>query len=86
MKYFVIAFQIEGECLQVSNVFRATGTIGVRLSSDLPPKSRKAVGYWLLTCSGMVFVAVVLGSVVVYYVILIGVCIVLKEIIKKTVR
>ncbi|XP_055603426.1 cytochrome c oxidase assembly protein COX15 homolog [Uranotaenia lowii] len=30
---------------------------------DVAEKGRKAVGYWLLGCSGMVFVAVVLGGV-----------------------
>ncbi|KRT84831.1 hypothetical protein AMK59_253 [Oryctes borbonicus] len=35
----------------------------MQLSSDVNVKGRKAVGYWLLTCSGMVFGAVVLGGV-----------------------
>lgn len=42
---------------------RGSGTITLRLASNSSQKGKKAVGYWLLTCSGMVFVAVVLGGV-----------------------
>ncbi|KAK9719812.1 Cytochrome oxidase assembly protein [Popillia japonica] len=41
---------------------RRTGTTSVLLSSNATVNGKKAVGYWLLTCSGMVFVAVVLGG------------------------
>uniref|UniRef100_A0A182RPD4 Cytochrome c oxidase assembly protein subunit 15 n=1 Tax=Anopheles funestus TaxID=62324 RepID=A0A182RPD4_ANOFN len=34
--------------------------------SSVPEKGTKSVGYWLLGCSGMVFVAVVLGGIVYY--------------------
>ncbi|GAB0094925.1 COX15 [Sergentomyia squamirostris] len=37
--------------------------ITLRRTANLPEKTRKSVGYWLLGCSGMVFVAVVLGGV-----------------------
>ncbi|KAJ8920500.1 hypothetical protein NQ315_005369 [Exocentrus adspersus] len=49
--------------LKITNALRSTGTVAIRLSSDVSNKGKKAVGYWLLTCSGMVFVAVVLGGV-----------------------
>ncbi|XP_030756700.1 cytochrome c oxidase assembly protein COX15 homolog [Sitophilus oryzae] len=42
---------------------RSNGTVLLRLTSNSPQKSSKTVGYWLLTCSGMVFVAVILGGV-----------------------
>ncbi|XP_030746380.1 cytochrome c oxidase assembly protein COX15 homolog [Sitophilus oryzae] len=42
---------------------KSNGTVLLRLTSNLPQKSSKTVGYWLLTCSGMVFVAVILGGV-----------------------
>lgn len=48
--------------LQLVNFLRGSGTISLRLNSDVS-KGRKAVGYWLLSCSGMVFVAVILGGV-----------------------
>lgn len=62
--------------------------MAVRLSAEnaSATKYKKAVGYWLLSCSGMVFVAVVLGTIVAYYVVLISVCIVLREVVKTTVR
>lgn len=66
---------------------RGTSTVAaVRLASDVSPRAKKTVGYWLLGCSGMVFVAVVLGMTVCYYIVLLSICIVLDEIIKKTVR
>ncbi|RZC37712.1 cytochrome c oxidase assembly protein COX15 -like [Asbolus verrucosus] len=34
-----------------------------RFCSNAPQKGKRSVGYWLMTCSGMVFVAVVLGGV-----------------------
>ncbi|KAF7272489.1 hypothetical protein GWI33_014726 [Rhynchophorus ferrugineus] len=37
--------------------------VSQRFSASSPQKGSKSVGYWLLTCSGMVFVAVVLGGV-----------------------
>ncbi|XP_066149487.1 heme A synthase COX15 [Euwallacea fornicatus] len=40
-----------------------SSAISLRLASDSSQKSQKTVGYWLMTCSGMVFVAVVLGGV-----------------------
>ncbi|VEN57406.1 unnamed protein product [Callosobruchus maculatus] len=40
---------------------RGSGTVAVRLGSNASNKGQKAVGYWLLTCSGMVLGAVVLG-------------------------
>nr|XP_022904199.1 cytochrome c oxidase assembly protein COX15 homolog [Onthophagus taurus] len=42
---------------------RQSGTISLRLKSDSSTKGKKAVGYWLMTCGGMVFGAVVLGGV-----------------------
>lgn len=66
-------------------LFRQCGTAALRLSSDVSQKGKKAVGYWLLTCSGMVFVAVVLG-IVAYVVLLASICVVLKEVIKKTIK
>ncbi|CAG9766770.1 unnamed protein product [Ceutorhynchus assimilis] len=42
---------------------RGSGTVTFRLASDSTQKGRKSVGYWLVACSGMVFVAVVLGGV-----------------------
>lgn len=47
---------------------------------------KKAVGWWLVGCSGMVFVAVVLGGTVIYGLIMLCVIIVLDKIISRTVR
>ncbi|CAH2002494.1 unnamed protein product [Acanthoscelides obtectus] len=64
---------------------RGSGTVAVRLGSDAANKGQKAVGYWLLTCSGMVLGAVVLGTTI-YFFVLVSICMVLKEVIKKTVK
>ncbi|XP_026744415.1 cytochrome c oxidase assembly protein COX15 homolog isoform X1 [Trichoplusia ni] len=51
--------------LRLSDLLKPQNII-VRFCSNAPkpkPKSTKAVGYWLLGCSGMVFTAVVLGGV-----------------------
>lgn len=44
-------------------VFRGSGTVAVRLASDVPKTGQKAVGIWLMGCGAMVFIAVVLGGV-----------------------
>lgn len=46
----------------------------------------KSVGWWLVGCSGMVFVAVILGGTVVYGLILMSLMIVISEIIPRTIR
>jgi hypothetical protein len=46
----------------------------------------KAVGWWLVGCSGMVFVAVILGGTVVYGLLVVAVLCVISEIIPRTVR
>lgn len=45
------------------DLLRKGNIIAVSFASKTAQKSDKAVGKWLLTCSGMVFVAVVLGGV-----------------------
>lgn len=67
------------------NVLRGTTTTAVRLGADVSNKGSKTVGYWLLGCSGMVMVAVVLG-ITIYFIMFFSICIVLKEVIKKTVK
>lgn len=47
---------------------------------------QKVVGWWLVGCSGMVFVAVVLGGTCVYGLIMLCLVIVLDKIIQRTVR
>lgn len=47
-------------------------------------KPKKVVGYWLLGCSGMVFVAVILGVTIAYAVVLSCVCHVISLIIPMT--
>lgn len=49
-------------CLE-KNILNQRNTIAVSFASKPAPKSDKIVGKWMLTCSGMVFVAVVLGGV-----------------------
>lgn len=51
-----------------------------------PEKSKKIVGYWLLGCSGMVFTAVVLGGVFVYFVLLLSICTVLEKYLVYTTK
>ncbi|RVE49222.1 hypothetical protein evm_006114 [Chilo suppressalis] len=56
-----------GNCNRLQNRISEllkTNQIFIRLSTSAPkPETSKAVGYWLLGCSGMVFAAVVLGGV-----------------------
>lgn len=59
------------------------GKISLRLASDSSQKGQKSVGYWLLTCSGMVFVAVVLG-ISIYYGVLKSIYAVVEEIVKTS--
>ena len=47
---------------------------------------RKTVGFWLVGCSGMVFVAVILGGIVSYGILLMSVIFVISEIIPRTIR
>ncbi|CAH2047677.1 unnamed protein product, partial [Iphiclides podalirius] len=49
--------------LRISEVLKSYGIVARFSSNGVNPKSSKAVGYWLLGCSGMVFTAVVLGGV-----------------------
>lgn len=48
---------------KITNLFRRNGTIALQFATKPNIKSQKLVGTWLFTCSGMVFVAVVLGGV-----------------------
>ncbi|XP_033219296.1 cytochrome c oxidase assembly protein COX15 homolog isoform X2 [Belonocnema kinseyi] len=48
---------------KVNGVIRQNSKIALHFSTKTNPKSQKIVGSWLLTCSGLVFVAVVLGGV-----------------------
>jgi hypothetical protein len=72
--------------LKQTTLLKTTVSVAVRLSSNIPQKGKKSIGYWLVTCSGMVFVAVVLGITIIYYYILVSICTVLEEVIKRTVR
>lgn len=49
--------------LKIAKFLRGTGTVAAEVTSNVSNTGGKAVGYWLLTCSGMVFIAVVLGGV-----------------------
>ncbi|CAH0719774.1 unnamed protein product, partial [Brenthis ino] len=48
---------------KLTDLLKSNGIITRFCSSTPKPKQSKAVGYWLLGCSGMVFAAVVLGGV-----------------------
>ncbi|XP_045535949.1 cytochrome c oxidase assembly protein COX15 homolog [Papilio machaon] len=48
---------------RITEVIKSNGIIGRFCASGPQQKPSKAVGYWLLGCSGMVFTAVVLGGV-----------------------
>ncbi|XP_068633960.1 heme A synthase COX15 [Battus philenor] len=48
---------------KISEVIKSNGIVARFCASSPKPKTSKAVGYWLLGCSGMVFTAVVLGGV-----------------------
>ncbi|XP_015513911.1 heme A synthase COX15 isoform X1 [Neodiprion pinetum] len=45
------------------SLLRQTGTIALNYASKATPNSKKIVGTWMLTCSGMVFIAVALGGI-----------------------
>jgi cytochrome c oxidase assembly protein subunit 15 len=63
-RYFISqTIDIFTEILQQTTLLKTTVSVAVRLSSNIPQKGKKSIGYWLVTCSGMVFVAVVLGGV-----------------------
>lgn len=47
---------------------------------------RKAVGWWLVGCSGMVFVAVILGGTIIYGLLVMAILFVISEIIPRTLR
>ncbi|KAJ0183542.1 hypothetical protein K1T71_001518 [Dendrolimus kikuchii] len=49
--------------LRPSKIFKSNAVLVRLCSTASKPKNTKAVGYWLLGCSGMVFTAVVLGGV-----------------------
>uniref|UniRef100_A0A1B6D8M1 Cytochrome c oxidase assembly protein COX15 homolog n=2 Tax=Clastoptera arizonana TaxID=38151 RepID=A0A1B6D8M1_9HEMI len=49
--------------LRNKNVFRQSATVAINLKNEVSPQSQKIVGYWLIGCTGMVSVAVVLGGV-----------------------
>jgi hypothetical protein len=86
-RYFISqTIDIFTEILQKTTLLKTTVSVAVRLSSNIPQKGKKSIGYWLVTCSGMVFVAVVLGITIIYYYILVSICTVLEEVIKRTVR
>ncbi|XP_023935686.2 cytochrome c oxidase assembly protein COX15 homolog [Bicyclus anynana] len=48
---------------KLSSLIKSNGIVARFCSSSPQPKNSKAVGYWLLGCSGMVVTAVVLGGV-----------------------
>lgn len=48
---------------RISELLKSNNIVARLCSSQPKPKQSKAVGYWLLGCSGMVFTAVVLGGV-----------------------
>ncbi|KAI8422075.1 hypothetical protein MSG28_009965 [Choristoneura fumiferana] len=48
---------------RISELLKSNGIVARFCTSAPKPKPSKAVGYWLLGCSGMVFTAVVLGGV-----------------------
>ncbi|KAG5862715.1 hypothetical protein JTB14_035367 [Gonioctena quinquepunctata] len=61
--YMSSLFKRPTKNFKLANIWRRNTTVAVRLNSDISNKGQKAVGYWLLTCSGMVFVAVIIGGV-----------------------
>ncbi|XP_063362679.1 cytochrome c oxidase assembly protein COX15 homolog [Cydia amplana] len=48
---------------RISELLKSNNVVARLCSTSPKPKQSKAVGYWLLGCSGMVFTAVVLGGV-----------------------
>lgn len=69
-----------------SSLRQAVTRFCTNASEPVNKAGRKAVGWWLVGCSGMVFVAVILGGTVVYGFILMAILIVISEIIPRTVR
>ncbi|XP_015600949.1 cytochrome c oxidase assembly protein COX15 homolog [Cephus cinctus] len=60
---FTFLHRVPSQLGKIQALFRQTGTIAVSYASKVSAKSDKIVGSWMLTCSGMVFIAVVLGGV-----------------------
>lgn len=71
--------------LPTNNSFRQAVTRFCTKAAE-PAKGQKAVGWWLVGCSGMVFVAVVLGGTLIYGLIMLCVIIVLDKVIPRTIR
>ncbi|XP_033340830.1 heme A synthase COX15 [Megalopta genalis] len=58
------SLSIKRDCICLrKNLLKQRNVIAVGFASKSSPKPDKTVGKWLLTCSGMVFIAVVLGGV-----------------------
>lgn len=70
--------------LQNTNFLKNGVPLATRFNSNVSDKGKKVVGYWLMTCSGMVFAAVVLGITATYYLILVSIYTVLEEYIRKS--
>ncbi|XP_048516366.1 cytochrome c oxidase assembly protein COX15 homolog isoform X2 [Athalia rosae] len=60
---YKILRKLPSQVTKIQSVLRQSGTIALSYASKATPKSKKVVGSWLLTCSGMVFVAVALGGI-----------------------
>jgi hypothetical protein len=53
-------------------------------TADAGATQKKIVGYWLLSCSGMVFCGVVLGIFIVYGTVLFCILLVIEKIVSLT--
>lgn len=53
---------IEWITVFLQDLLKQGSTIALNFASKSTQKSDKTVGKWMLTCSGMVFIAVVLGT------------------------
>ncbi|XP_012281417.1 cytochrome c oxidase assembly protein COX15 homolog [Orussus abietinus] len=60
---YIFLRRIPNQLGKVRGLFRQTGSIALGYVTKTNPKSDKIVGTWMLTCSGMVLAAVILGGV-----------------------
>lgn len=68
---------------QLTNILKSNSILA-RFYTTSKPKDSKAVGYWLLGCSGMVFAAVVLGMVAGYLILLYSVYYIVNIVLSTT--
>lgn len=86
LPYVIIAKIYIQQSFQASISKQIQNSFVRQCSNSAAEKGKKIVGYWLLGCSGMVFVAVILGGTFAYAALIIAICSVLSSFLPITVK